>query len=95
MDTTFNEIMKEIPKESNILTEHCMDMSWVIGKYMRENKINEKQLAKKLNTTESQISEWLSGVHDFTLSTISKIEAGLGIEMVPFLKIGFRKKKVA
>ena len=37
-----------------------------------------KTLAKRLGKTETEVSRWLSGTHNLTLSTICKISAALG-----------------
>src|ERR1700741_4850412 len=88
-----DEILKEIPAETDKFIEHSMDISYMIREYMDEKKINQKQLAQKLKKKESEISKWLSGTHNFTIATISKIEADLNFEIIPFVKIGFRKKE--
>lgn len=42
----------------------------------------QKTLATELGKSESEISKWLSGTHNFTFQTISKIEAALGQEVL-------------
>ena len=38
----------------------------------------QQDLAEKLNISPSLISKWLSGVHNFTLETIERLEKVLG-----------------
>ena len=40
--------------------------------------MTQKDLAKRLGKTETEVSRWLSGTHNLTLSTICKISAALG-----------------
>jgi len=42
---------------------------------MREEGWTQKDLSKKLGKSESEISKWLSGLHNMTLKTVSKLEA--------------------
>jgi transcriptional regulator with XRE-family HTH domain len=41
---------------------------------MQERGWTQKTLAEKLGKSESEISKWLSGLHNFTVQTIVKIE---------------------
>ena len=42
----------------------------------------QKELSEKLGKKEAEISKWLSGSHNFTLRTISKLEAALSIKII-------------
>jgi transcriptional regulator with XRE-family HTH domain len=55
------------------------------------NKINEvllfrdlkpADLARLLNKKPSEISKWLTGTHNFTTKTITKIETVLGVDII-------------
>ncbi|KKQ34869.1 MAG: Transcriptional regulator, XRE family protein [Candidatus Nomurabacteria bacterium GW2011_GWB1_37_5] len=93
MSSTFDRIIARTPKKIKNFVEHSMDISYMMIKYMEKNKINNKQLAKKLKRKETTIERWVSGCMDFNLQQISHIEAELGIEIIPFVKIGFRAEK--
>jgi ribosome-binding protein aMBF1 (putative translation factor) len=41
---------------------------------MEKNAINQKELAQKLGKHPSEINKWLSGTHNFTFKTISRLE---------------------
>ena len=49
---------------------------------IREQKLSQKDLAKKLNVSPQQVNKWVKGNENFTLETISKIELALNIELV-------------
>lgn len=40
--------------------------------------LKQKDLAEMLGKKESEISKWMRGTHNFTIETISSIEAALG-----------------
>ena len=41
-----------------------------------------RNLAQRLGKTETEVSRWLSGTHNLTLSTICKISTALGEDIV-------------
>lgn len=43
---------------------------------------NKGQLAEALDKTPSEVSKWLSGMHNLTLKSIIKMEAALGIDLI-------------
>jgi len=44
--------------------------------------MSQKQLADSLKKYEAEISKWLSGTHNLTLKTISKLESVLPINII-------------
>ena len=40
--------------------------------------MEQKNLAKLLGEKESEINKWMTGTHNFTIKTLSKIESVLG-----------------
>ena len=44
--------------------------------------MTQKDLAQRLGKTETEVSRWLSGTHNLTLSTICKISTALGEDIV-------------
>lgn len=47
-----------------------------------EKNISQRELARRLGKRESEVSRWLTGRHNFTTSTIAKIETALGSPLV-------------
>jgi transcriptional regulator with XRE-family HTH domain len=54
--------------------EHSMNIAKQIMLILEKRGTNQSFLANKLGKSESEISKWLQGTHNFTLKTISKIE---------------------
>jgi transcriptional regulator with XRE-family HTH domain len=44
--------------------------------------LEQKDLAKRLKKSESEISKWLQGNHNFTVRSIEKIEKALGRRII-------------
>ena len=53
-----------------------------IFKYMHDRDWTQKDLAKALNKSEAEISKWLSGVHNLTLKSLTKLETVLGEDII-------------
>lgn len=69
------KIKNRIPSFKKRMMEISFDITAQIYEYMKNgNNMTQKELAKKLNKKESEISKWLTGGHNFTIETIAKIE---------------------
>ena len=85
-----NRIMDEI--RSTISPEMKMQMEMSVGianriyEILEDKGMTQKDLAQRLGKTETEVSRWLSGTHNLTLSTICKISAALGENIVTIPK---------
>ena len=85
-----NRILDEI--RSTISPEMKMQMEMSVGianriyEILEAKGMTQKDLAKRLGKTETEVSRWLSGTHNLTLSTICKISAALGEDIVTIPK---------
>ena len=81
-----NRIMDEIRGSISPEMKLQMEMSVAIANRIYEileaKKMTQKDLAMRLGKTETEVSRWLSGTHNLTLSTICKISAALEEEIV-------------
>ncbi len=48
-----------------------------VSRVVKEKGWTQKELAKKMGKTESEVSKWLSGLHNLTLKSIIKLEVVL------------------
>lgn len=72
------------PKELRRAIEMSMEISNRIFILLDQQNKTQKDLADLLGKSESEISKWLSGTHNFTLKTLSKIESVLGGKICNF-----------
>ena len=68
---------KSIPYEIKLFITRSFDIADRIHEVLQAKNLDQKDLALLLNKKESQISKWMSGTHNFTLKTISRIESAL------------------
>lgn len=81
-----NKIMDEIRRNISPEMKLQMEMSVAIANRIYEileaRGMSQKDLAKQLGKTETEVSRWLSGTHNLTLATICKISTALGADVV-------------
>lgn len=75
-----NEKTMNIPREAEMM----MDMSIMIGRkiseYLADNKMTKREFARLLGKSETQISGWFGGGHNFTLKTLAEISTVFRID---------------
>lgn len=59
-----------------------LDISEQVMQHLTNKGWTQKDLAQKLGKSEAEISKWLSGMHNLTLKSISKMEAVLGQNII-------------
>ena len=60
-------------------TRNRMVVAAKIADAMKAKNLNQKQFAKLMGRTESEISDWLSGDRNFTIDTLFDISQALGV----------------
>lgn len=92
-----NKILEQLravkPEYIDIFVDNSYDLAERIYFLMQERNIDQKQLAKLLGKSESEISKWLSGTHNFTFKTAAKIESALKGKLFDICKNRFNEKE--
>ncbi|MBI5403447.1 MAG: helix-turn-helix transcriptional regulator [Ignavibacteriae bacterium] len=80
------KIIESIPVFRKRFHRLSHDLAGYLYHVLNDRGIKQNEFAEKMKKSESEISKWLSGYHNFTIKTIAKIESELGIELiqVPF-----------
>jgi antitoxin component HigA of HigAB toxin-antitoxin module len=80
------ERRKKIPQDVKIFVDLAFKLADQIDFILKKQGKTQRDLAKALGKSESEISKWLTGEHNFTLRSIAKIQAVLNepIFLCPF-----------
>lgn len=81
-----NPIMQAIrettPPEVNRQVDIAVQISNRVYELLGEKEMTQKDLAKKLGKTETEVSRWLSGTHNLTIATIAKLSVALEDDLI-------------
>lgn len=83
------ERRKRISKDVDIFVEQSFDIVDRIHEILVRQGKEQKDLARLLGKSESEISKWMTGTHNFTMNTLAKIQAVLG---EPIIQIAREKQ---
>lgn len=82
----FHKVLNETPEEIKTRVDWSLDISTAIDNALHRNGMTQKELARKLGTSDAAVSRWLGGNHNFTLATLAKISTVLGISLISVTK---------
>lgn len=80
-DPLLGEILSTITPLEKEKTRVSMELAARIAECMGESEISKSGLASKVAKQPSEVTKWLSGTHNFTISTLVEICAALGIKI--------------
>lgn len=78
----FSEAVSNVPEDVRLETDWSFAISDKIADALEEKGMTQKMFAKQIGKTETEVSRWLSGTHNFTLRTIAKISSVLGMNII-------------
>lgn len=81
-ETYFTDALKAIPEDIKKQVDWSMSVSDAIARTLSERGMSQKDFARLMGKTETEVSRWLGGTHNFTLSTLAKISVCLGIDLI-------------
>ena len=76
------ERRKLIPSEIDLFINRSFEIVDRIHEILSAKNLDQKDLANLLGKQESEISKWMSGTHNFTIKTITRIENALGTSII-------------
>jgi transcriptional regulator with XRE-family HTH domain len=78
-------LRKGLTKEEQAQIDDSFALADRIAYLLKKHEITQRQLAERLGKRESEVSKWLSGSHNFTQSTLTKISCAIGesIYLIP------------
>ena len=79
---SLNEIFDEIPKEKREETRLSFEISNRLDYLMKEKGLSKKQFANAIGKRPNEITRWLSGEHNFTISTLAMLSTFFGESLI-------------
>lgn len=81
-----NRIMDEIRATISPEMKMQMELSVAIANriydILEKKGLTQKDFARMMGKTETEVSRWLSGTHNLTLATLCKISVALGADII-------------
>ena len=77
-----DEIRQTISPDMKIQMELSVAIANRIYSILEQRGLSQKDFARLMGKTETEVSRWLSGSHNLTISTISKITSVLGEDII-------------
>lgn len=74
----FKKVIDSIPPEKDAFIRMSVEIVKRVNELMQSKGMNQAELATALEKSPSEVSKWLSGMHNFTLKSIAKLEVILG-----------------
>lgn len=86
IDMKTNKILDSIrentPLDVNKRVDLCVGISNRVFELLEERGLSQRDFAKMLGKTETEVSRWLSGTHNLTIATIAKMAVVLGDDII-------------
>lgn len=78
----YREMVTRIPQEMKEEINLSFAISNKIDALMQERGLSKKEFADQLGKRPSEITRWLSGQHNFTVSTLAMLSAFFGKSII-------------
>ena len=81
-ENLFRKCLSEVSADVKNKVKLSFDIADRIFDILEDKNMSQKEFAKLLGKSESEISKWLTGTHNFTTNTLAKIETVLGESVI-------------
>lgn len=75
-------IRQQTPPEVKKQVDLCVTIANRVYCLLEERGMSQRDLARALGKTETEVSRWLSGTHNLTIATIAKMATVLGDDII-------------
>lgn len=83
---SLQELLGGIPVEVQLRTKLSVAIANRIESLMREKGLTKKMFAEALDRRPSEVTKWLSGEHNFTIATLSRLSSFFGKPIIEVAK---------
>lgn len=82
----FRQCLSAIPQEQRAEFDLSSGIAERLDAILKKKGITQHELACRLGKRDSEVSKWLTGRHNFTTSTIARIEEAIGDKLIQISK---------
>ena len=82
----FRQCLSAIPEGQRAEFELSYGIAERLDAILKEKGITQHELARRLGKRDSEVSKWLTDRHNFTTSTIARIEHAVGERLISISK---------
>jgi len=80
--TVIDRYRKRIKEEDKRFVQKNLEISNQISEILKNKGLTQKKFAQMMGKQESEVSKWLSGLHNLTLKSVTLMEAYLNEEII-------------
>ena len=78
----FLDVLADVPDNIRRQTGYTMSISDRIAAILAAKGMSQKDFAKLMGRSQAEVSRWLGGTHNFTISTLANISTALGEDII-------------
>lgn len=78
----FETLASKITSHDRRFIRKALDISEQVHEILDMKSMSQKAFAQLLGKKESEVSKWLSGIHNLTIDSITKMEDVLGCDII-------------
>lgn len=78
----FEELLAQVPPELKKEVDFEFAVSDRINGLMEQRGLSKAQLARELGKRPCEVTQWLSGQHNFTLKTLAQLSSFFGVDII-------------
>ena len=82
IDSLLKDALSHVPDGIQKEVDHTFEIALRIHEILVRKNWTQADLANATHKKEALVSQWLSGKHNFTIKTLSEIEAALGEDII-------------
>lgn len=71
-----------MPEDVKLFSSIYAELTLKISDALKAGDMTQKDLAEQMGKRPSEISKWLNGGHNFTLRSLCKLQAELGVKLI-------------
>ena len=85
----FNALSKHVPESTTRFVKHSVEIIDQVQLELNRKNWTQARLAAALEKSPSEVSKWLTPGYNFTMKTLAKLEAALGVDLLR-TQVGWR-----